>query len=238
MPSGRIRETTTITIDPDLLRSLRWPEDRARLRCIQEEMRARVVIAPLRGTPATVAGVDASFAAGSVIAAACLMSFPALEPIEDRVAARKTSFPYIPGYLSFREGPAMLDAIEGLSQRPGLLIFDGQGIAHPMGAGIAAFMGALLDLPSVGCAKSRLVGEYKEPGDKRGDWTPVVYRGAAVGAALRTRAGTRPVFVSPGHRVDIEGAVRMVLECAPRFRLTEPVRRADALSRRAKKGSC
>lgn len=222
-------------MDPEVIKSLRWPEDRDRLRGIQEEIKREIRITPLERPPSSVAGIDAAFAGDRIISVACLFSFPQLEPIEDSVVVRSIAFPYIPGYLSFREGPAVLDAVKGLSVRPGLLIFDGQGIAHPRGVGIAAFMGALMDMPSIGCAKTRLVGEYTEPGEKRGEWTPLSHKGNVVGAALRTQDRVKPVFVSPGHRIDIEDSVKVVLASAPRYRLTEPVRRADALSKKIKR---
>lgn len=222
-------------MDPELARSLRWPEDRGRLRSVQEEIRKEIRITPLATPPGLVAGVDAASAGDRIISAACLFTFPALELIEESVAIRKLQFPYIPGYLSFREGPSMMDAISGLSKRPGLLIFDGQGAAHPRGAGLASFVGVLEGLPSIGCAKTRLVGEYEEPGRRRGDFSPLMFGGEQVGAVLRTREGVKPVFVSPGNLIDVESSVRVVLGCSPRYRLTEPVRAADALSRKIKK---
>lgn len=222
-------------MDPERVKALRWPEDKGRLKDIQEELKKEIKIVPLLKPPELLAGIDASFLDDRIVCAACLFSFPELELIEQSVAVRKLAFPYIPGYLSFREGPAVLDALAGLSKRPGLLIFDGQGIAHPRGAGLAAFMGALVGLPSIGCAKTRLIGEYSEPGEKRGDWSPLVHKGASVGAVLRTQDRVKPVFVSPGNLIDIEGSVHMVLSCAPKYRLTEPVRAADALSRKIKK---
>lgn len=222
-------------MDPERVKTLRWPEDKGLLKDIQEEVKKEISIAALLKPPELIAGIDASFLDDRIVCAACLFSFPGLESIEQSVAVRKLAFPYIPGYLSFREGPAMLDALDGLSGRPGLLIFDGQGIAHPRGVGLAAFMGVLTGLPSIGCAKTRLVGQYSEPGGKRGDFSPLVHKGAFVGAVLRTQDGVRPVFVSPGNLIDIEGSVRMVLACAPKYRLTEPVREADALSKKIKK---
>lgn len=222
-------------MDPERVKTLRWPEDKGLLKDIQEEIKKEINIVPLLNPPELIAGIDASFLDDRIVCAACLFSFPGLESIEQSVAVRKLAFPYIPGYLSFREGPAVLDALDGLSGRPGLLIFDGQGIAHPRGVGLAAFMGVLTGLPSIGCAKTRLVGQYSEPGEKRGDFSPLVHKGAFVGAVLRTQDRVKPVFVSPGNLIDIEGSIRMVLACAPEYRLTEPVREADALSKKIKK---
>ncbi|MBE7414182.1 MAG: endonuclease V [Deltaproteobacteria bacterium] len=222
-------------MDPEAIRGLRWPADRERIREIQAEIGKRRSIAPLRRRPCLVAGIDASFLDDKIISVASLLSYPALEPLEESVIVEKAGFPYITGLLSFREGPAVLGALKGLKGRPDLLIFDGQGIAHPLGLGIAAFMGALLNVPSIGSAKTRLVGEYKEPGPKRGDFSDLVYKGAVVGAVVRTRDNVKPLFVSPGHRIDVAGSVELVLECAPRFRITEPVRRAHLLSRKVKR---
>lgn len=222
-------------MDPERIKALRWPEDKSLLRDIQEELKKEIKIVPLLKPPELLAGIDASFLDDTIICAACLFSFPTLKLIEQSVAIRKLSFPYITGYLSFREGPAVLDAIDGLSKKPELLIFDGQGIAHPRGIGLAAFMGALTGLPSIGCAKTRLVGEYSKPGEKRGDWSPLIHKGERVGVALRTQDSVKPVFVSPGNLIDIEGSIKIVLNCAPRYRLTEPVRAADALSKKIKK---
>lgn len=222
-------------MDPEAIRGLRWPADRERIREIQAEIGKRRSIAPLRRRPCLVAGIDASFLDDKIISVASLLSYPALEALEESVVVEKAGFPYIRGLLSFREGPAVLGALKGLKGRPDLLIFDGQGIAHPLGLGIAAFMGALLNVPSIGSAKTRLVGEYKEPGPKRGDFSNLVYKGAVVGAVVRTRDNVKPLFVSPGHRIDVAGSVEMVLVCAPRFRMTEPVRRAHLLSRKVKR---
>lgn len=214
------------------LKSLAWPRDKAAALELEGELLSRVRLAPLAGPPRLVAGVDAAFSGAKIIGAACLYEYPALLKVAESVAVADARFPYIPGFLSFREGPAVIDAISGLPDTPDLLLFDGQGIAHPRGLGIAAFVGAALDIPSVGTAKSRLVGEYAEPGLKKGSTAPLEHRGEVVGAVVRTRDSTRPLFVSPGHAIDVEGAVDMVLACATRYRLAEPVRCADGLSRK------
>jgi deoxyribonuclease V len=124
------------------------------------------------------------------------------------------SFPYVPGLLAFREGPIVLAALERLAERPDVLIFDAQGLAHPRRMGLATHLGILLDVPSVGCAKSRLCGKETEPGEEKGSWTPLLDRGEVIGAVVRTRSRVRPVYVSVGHRVDLETAVSLVLSCA------------------------
>lgn len=176
-----------------------------------------------------VAGVDASYkdvARAAVVA----LAFPALEVVETAVAVRAIPFPYVPGLLSFREAPAVLDALAKLRTRPDVLIFDGQGLAHPRRLGLASHLGVYLDVPSVGCAKSRLVGRYEEPGPNMGDRAPLVDRGEVVGVALRTKPRTNPLFVSVGHKVDLETAVALVLACLRGYRLPEPTRLADRLA--------
>jgi deoxyribonuclease V len=197
---------------------------------IQNRLRDRVVREG--DVPAgTVGGADVSERAG--IARAALVVTRDLVPVEEVAVETPVRFPYIPGLLSFREIPALLKAWEKLRARPDVLIVDGQGIAHPRRFGIASHLGVLLDQPSIGCAKSRLLGRYEEPPPERGAWTPLEDRGEVIGAALRTRTGRRVVFVSIGHRVSLAAAIRVVLDCTPRYRLPEPQRLADRLSRSA-----
>jgi deoxyribonuclease V len=198
---------------------------------VQRELKKKVRILPLRKAPRLVAGLDAAFEGEIVRGAACLFSYPELEPLEEAAAELRCRFPYIPGLLTFREGPVLIKALSKLRRTPDVLLFDGQGIAHPEGMGIAAHVGALLDIPSIGCAKSRLVGEHREPASKKGSRARLVFKGHAVGAALRTRSGVRHIYVSPGHRADIKDAIDIVLGCTIRYRLPEPIRCADRLSR-------
>jgi deoxyribonuclease V len=186
-----------------------------------------------------VAGADVSYSRGSntIYAAVVVLSFPDLAVVEETAAVRETAFPYIPGYLTFREGPAVSAAFESLTITPDAVIFDGQGVAHPRGLGIASHMGLLLDTPSVGCAKSVLVGTYAEPAHERGSESPLLKGGRQVGVALRTRAGVAPVFVSIGHRINLQAAIELVLACAPKYRLPEPVRHAHRLSNELRAGA-
>jgi deoxyribonuclease V len=207
-----------------------WPDNIEEARKFQEELRKGIKLEPLSEPPASVAGCDASYSEGKVIGAVCLYKYPEIELIQKTVAYKKCGFPYVPGFLSFREGAALMEAIQKLSSRPDLLIFDGQGIAHPRGMGIASHLGVLLDIPSVGCAKSRLVGNYREPGRIKGEQSAIVVNGQSKGAVLRTRTDVKPVFVSPGHRVDIKGAVDLVIKCTGKYRLPEPVRCAHRVA--------
>ncbi|MFQ5829567.1 MAG: endonuclease V [Candidatus Methylomirabilia bacterium] len=216
----------------------RWPRTVARARVLQEQLRSRVV---LRGGPRRVrliAGADLAYDSDGQRAWAAVVL---VEPAEGRLVESVTAsgvppFPYVPGYLSFREGPLIMAAFKRLRRRPDLCLFDGQGLAHPRRFGLACHLGVLLGLPSVGCAKSLLVGEYREPGVKRGDWSPLRLDGEQVGATLRTREGVKPVFVSPGHRITVRQAIRWVLAVS-RFRVSEPIRLAEQLVNQLKRES-
>ncbi len=205
------------------------PREAAR---IQEELAPLVRCRDDLGEVRYIAGADIS--TGSRFqpdrparAAVVVLRWPELAPVEQAVCVADVRFPYIPGLLSFREIPALLPAFERLRQRPDLLVVDGQGIAHPRRFGIAAHLGVLLDLPAIGCAKSRLTGESSGPlGEERGARVALIDRGERIGYALRTRAGTRPVYVSPGHRLSTESAADWVLALAVRYRLPEPTRLA------------
>jgi len=196
---------------------------------LQAELAGRVETTDRLGAVTRVAGVDCGFEERGRVtrAAVAVLAWPGLAPVETVVARLPTTFPYVPGLLSFRELPAVLEAFAQLAGLPDLLLCDGQGIAHPRRLGIASHLGLLLDLPAIGVGKSRLVGEFREPGKRRGATSPLLHRGEMVGMVLRTRDGVKPLFVSVGHRVSLQTAVRWVLDCAPRYRLPEPIRAAD-----------
>lgn len=197
------------------------PEEALR---IQDELRDRVVLSRGFMKLKTVAGADVAFAGDKVFAALVVLEYPALKLIAESYCATEVSFPYIPGLLSFREGPALVQSYRGLTHDPDLIIFDGQGIAHPKGLGLASHMGVILDKPTIGCAKSKLVGRYSEPGRVKGSYTELRLNGQVVGAVVRTKTGVKPVFVSPGHLIDLQTAIRVVLSCAQGYRLPEPTR--------------
>lgn len=180
-----------------------------------------------------VAGVDMAFESSGTIsrAAVVVLSFPELQVQEYAIARRATSFPYIPGLLSFREIPALLDALAKIQIVPDLILCDGQGIAHPRRLGIASHLGIILDMPTIGVAKSLLVGKHKEVLNIKGSWQPLIHRQETIGAALRTRVGTKPVYVSSGHRISLPTAIDYVLQCTPKYRLPETTRIADKLSK-------
>ena len=178
----------------------------------------------------TVAGVDASYREIGR-AAIAVFSFPDLTLLEEVTATREAPFPYIPGLLAFREGPVALAAYERLAIQPDLLLFDAHGYAHPRRMGLASHLGVYLDRPSIGCAKSRLTGKYEEPGPEMGAWSPLLSRGEEIGRVVRTKARTKPIFVSVGYRVTLPLAVEVVLRCVRGYRLPEPTRIADRLTK-------
>ena len=203
-----------------------------RAQIIQDQLKQILKVGPFSKKIGNIAGVDVAFEEdGQVFGAACLLSFPDLHVIEETWALKKSTLPYIPGYLSFREAPVLMAALKQLTIRPDLILVDGQGIAHPRGLGLASHLGVLLDIPTIGCAKSRLVGEYNDPGGKKGDWSYLKLDGELVGAVLRTKTGVRPLFISPGHRIDLPESIKVVLKATTQFRIPEPLRRADQLSR-------
>jgi deoxyribonuclease V len=208
-----------------------WPRSLAEARLLQERLRGRVVTEDKLGAVQRVAGVDAHYSVDSVWAAIAVMTFPDLVLVESALIRRPLFFPYLPGLLSFREAPAILEILHQLSKKPDLLLVDGQGLAHPRRFGLACHLGVLSEVPTIGVAKSRLTGTYQEPGIERGAWSELVDRGETIGAVLRTRSAVRPMFVSIGHRVSLKTAIDLVLRSTSQFRLPEPIRVADSLSR-------
>ena len=178
--------------------------------------------------PRFIAGVDISVSRSREMAtgAVVILSYPELRLVETKTVNEKPGFPYIPGLLSFREAPLILAACEKLTATPDLILVDGQGIAHPRRLGLASHLGLLLDTPTIGCAKSRLCGSHEAPDIEMGSYAELVDNNEIIGAALRTKCRTKPVYVSIGHRVDLPAAIRWVLECCRGYRLPEPTRLA------------
>jgi deoxyribonuclease V len=199
---------------------------------LQEQLRHLVVRVDRLGPVRTVAGVDVGFAENGrrTRAAVVVLGFPGLEPVTEAVATVPTSFPYVPGLLSFREIPAVLTALARLPELPDLILCDGQGYAHPRRFGLACHLGVLLDLPCIGVAKSCLIGTYREPSLEKAAWSPLMDKEERIGAVVRTRGGVRPVFVSIGHRIGLASAIDYVQRCVTRYRLPEPTRLADRLA--------
>lgn len=213
-----------------------WILEPAEARRLQQALAARLDCHDRLGPVRHVAGIDVGFLDGgrTTRAAAVVLDAGDLSLRDHARVLQPTRFPYVPGLLSFRELPAVLDAIGQLEQMPDLILCDGQGIAHPRRLGIAAHLGLWLELPTIGVAKSRLIGEHDRVPEGRGEWTPLVDDGVTVGAVLRTRAGVRPVYVSPGHRISLETAIDWVMRCVTRYRLPETTRAADRLASRGR----
>ncbi len=209
-----------------------WPATTKEAIALQRELAGQVVREDDFGKIEHVAGVDVGFEERGRItrAAVAVLNFPALTLACHAVVRRPTTFPYVPGLLSFREAPALLDAFEKLEQLPDLILCDGQGIAHPRRFGIACHLGLLLDRPTIGVAKSRLTGTFEEPPRCRGGWTPLTDGEETLGAVLRTRTGVKPLFISTGHRVGLASAIDWTLACTTRYRLPETTRWAHRLA--------
>jgi deoxyribonuclease V len=199
---------------------------------LQQSLRSQIILTDQFGSVQTVAGVDVGFEDGGEMtrAAVVVLSFPELQVQERAIARRPTTFPYIPGLLSFREVPTVLDALERLKITPDLLLCDGQGIAHPRRLGIACHIGWLTDLPAIGVGKSLLVGKHAEVPEQKGDWVPLQHKGETIGAVLRTRPGTKPLYISPGHRISLNTSIEYVMRCTTKYRLPETTRHAHKLA--------
>jgi deoxyribonuclease V len=224
-----------------------WNLSFAEARWVQTELAGRVEFVPLEQEPELIAGLDCAFSGDGkkVFAAAIVLKVLGrrrargggpegfeFELVETASATQEAKFPYIPGLLSFREAPACLEAVQGLTTQPDLFMIDGQGVAHPRRLGLASHLGLFLDKPTIGCAKNRLIGQFNEPGLEKGTWSPLRDAGEVIGAAVRTRSRVKPVFVSVGHKCRLEDAIRITLACATRYRIPEPTRLAhQAVSR-------
>lgn len=208
-----------------------WQVTPAEAARIQRELSGLVERADRFGEIRTVAGIDVGVRDGLATAAVVVLSLPGLQVVETTTARRTVEFPYVPGLLAFREGPAVFDALEQLHADPDLLMFDAHGVAHPRRMGLACHLGVLLDCPSIGCAKSRLCGQAEEPGPHAGAVATLIDGDEIIGAVVRTRAGASPVYVSTGHRVGLEAAVRLTLACCRGHRLPEPTRQAHLAGR-------
>jgi len=210
----------------------RWDVTPKEAVAIQEELRGQVIIEDRLGAVRSIAGVDVGFeAAGKITRAAiAVLSYPELRLIDKAVIHCPTRFPYVPGLLSFREIPAVLEALALIKIPPDLLLCDGQGMAHPRRFGLACHLGILTNLPAIGVAKTRLIGTHGPIPGEKGQWAPLMDTEEIIGAVLRTRKGVKPIFVSIGHRVTLETAIRYVMACVTRYRLPETTRWAHRLA--------
>jgi deoxyribonuclease V len=206
---------------------------------IQKQLRERVETEDRLDKIEYVAGVDVGFEQNNTTtrAAVAVLAFPSLELHEQAIARLPTTFPYVPGLLSFREIPGILEAMQQLTTKPDLLLCDGQGIAHPRRFGIASHLGVLCDIPAIGVAKTRLIGSHDDIPEKKGAWTPLHHKGEIIGAVLRTRENVKPLYISPGHRISLETAIDYVMACITKYRLPETTRWAHRLASGMAQGS-
>lgn len=215
-----------------MLQQYSWPQTIEEAIAIQEQLRSQVITANQLSTVRYVAGVDVGYDNADAVsrAAVTVLSFPDLQLQQQSVVRSPTAFPYVPGFLSFREVPAVLDALKNISLMPDLILCDGQGLAHPRRFGLACHLGVLTGIATIGVAKTRFIGEHSEVGFDRGSWQPLLDGPETIGAALRTQAGVKPVYVSIGHKVSLLQAIEYVLRCTPKYRLPETTRSADQLT--------
>jgi deoxyribonuclease V len=200
---------------------------------IQENLRGRIILKTNFSRVRTIGGGDVAYSKkrNLFFGAIVVLSFPQMETLDVAKAYGLVRFPYIPGLFSFREGPILIKTFQRLKTRPDMMLYDGQGIAHPRGFGLASHMGLWLDVPSIGCAKTPLVNGFTSPGSSRGSCELIRRKGKEVGFVLRTKDNVKPLFVSPGHRVDLATSIQIILKCCQGFRIPEPLRRAHQVSR-------
>lgn len=205
-----------------------WNVSLKEARAIQLELQQKIQLNRLESPVRLIAGCDVAYSKKAELCFAVVMvfRFPEMELVEQTNASGPVNFPYVSGYLTFREAPILLAAFEQLRNVPDLILFDGQGIAHPRQMGLAAHAGIILDLPSIGCAKSVLVGDFEEPLDIAGSWTELIYRNKLIGAVVRTRDRVKPLFVSPGYKIMLDEAIEWVLRACTKYRIPEPIRRS------------
>ena len=193
---------------------------------LQNELKGKISLKKSFNKVKIVAGADVSYYQNKMIAGIVIFKFPQLEIIEKKSSLSSVNLPYIPGLLTFREGPSLLKALKKIKIEPDVILFDGQGIAHPRRMGIATHLGLFLDKPTIGCAKSRLSGKYTSVGEEKGDYALLKEGEEVLGAVLRTRRKVKPIFVSPGHKIDLSNSIEIVLKCIVKYRLPLPVREA------------
>ncbi|MCM8823432.1 MAG: deoxyribonuclease V [Candidatus Omnitrophica bacterium] len=200
---------------------------------LQDKLKSKVRIEKLNFFPKLIAGADVYFRVNKAIGSIVVTTYPNCEIVEEVVKIDKISYPYIPGLLAFREGPVLEKCLRSLKKEPEIIIFDGQGLIHPRRVGLATHMGILLGKPTIGVAKSLLLGEYKEPAQTRGSFSYILDKDKnKIGAVVRTKDNVKPVYVSVGNRIDLNNAIEIILKCTVRYRLPEPLRLADQLSRK------
>jgi deoxyribonuclease V len=204
------------------------------LRC-QERLSKNILLSPTFKNINLIAGVDASYTKQLIIGGIAILQYPDLTLLDYDYLVREVNFPYIPGLLTFREGPVLVELFQKIKWNPDIIFFDGQGIAHPKRMGIATHMGLLLNQPTIGCAKSHLIGSYQSPGKQKGSYSLLLQKGSIIGAVLRTKNNVKPIFVSPGNGINLEKAIVITLSCTTTYRIPEPIRQAHLLVQKIKK---
>ena len=203
---------------------------------IQQNLKRKIILGNNLPKIQKIAGVDVAFSFNQAISAICIFEYPKLNLIETICIKKKLTFPYVPGLLTFREGPVILATFRKLKNKPDLVLFDGQGICHPRWMGLATHMGIVLDIPSIGCAKSHLYGDYQMPTERKGDYSSIYERKTReiLGVALRTRKQVKPLFVSCGYKISLVSATKLILELCPKYRIPQPLRSAHQSAQNAK----
>ena len=212
-----------------------WEVNQRKAINIQLQLKKKVSLGKNFSKIEKIAGADVSYYRDKAIAGIVVLEFPYLKIIERKFFIYTVKFPYIPGLLAFREGPALLGAFERIRIEPDVIIFDGQGIAHPRRMGIATHIGLFLDKPTIGCAKSRLSGNYSSLGKERGSYSLLKDKQEVIGAVVRTKGEVKPIFVSPGNKIDLDTSIKIVLKCTGKYRLPEPIREAHIFVNRISK---
>lgn len=216
----------------DPIGTLNWPRSRPEAYGLQEQVSREVRLMPLKDYPELVAAVDTAygFAGETIYVSAVVTTFPELEEVERQSGWADVSFPFVPGLLFYREGPAIVEVLSRLHHTPDLIIVQGHGIAHPAGCGIAGHVGVLYDCPTIGCCRRLLAGRHRDVALHKGSVEPIIFRGQEVGVAYRSKDNVKPIFISPGHLSDIETSQDIIVRCLRGFRLPEPLRYAHSLA--------
>lgn len=198
---------------------------------IQERLKEGLILSDRFQKINRIAGADQAFYGKNIISCIIVLEYPEMKFIETAFAEKEINFPYIPGFLAFREAPTIIKAYKKLDKRPDILLVDGHGIAHPRGIGIASHVGILLDIPTIGVAKSRLIGDYEIP-KKTGHYTHLKFNNRIIGAVLKTKENCNPLFISPGHKISLKRSIDIVQNCIKGHKLPEPIRMAHSLAKR------
>jgi deoxyribonuclease V len=201
----------------------------------QRKLREKISFTSTNNHIRLIAGVDASYQSGYIIGGIVILKYPELTLLDREYIINKVEFPYRSGLLTFREGPALINLFKKVEWEPDIIFFDGQGYAHPRRMGIATHLGLFLDRATIGCAKSRLIGDYTEPGNKKGCYSLLLHKETVIGVVLRTRDNVKPIFVSSGNHINLKKAINVTLVCTINYRIPEPVRQADLFVNKIKK---